>query len=80
MKLFGGLKVQVMKKIRTNNNIATNQYDYKSINISYIYKCTYIYICIYDFIFGSRIGHRDTCRISTHIAKTCFMYSLTIQE
>ena len=25
MKLFGGLKVQVMKKIRTSNNIATNQ-------------------------------------------------------
>lgn len=46
MKLFGGLKVQVMKKIRTINNIATNQYDYKSINISYMYKCTYIYIYV----------------------------------
>ena len=61
MKLFGGLKVQVMKKIRTSNNIATNQYDYKSINISYMYKCTYIYIC--DFIFASRIGHQDTVRV-----------------
>ena len=50
MKLFGGLKVQVMKKIRTNNNIATNQYDYKSINISYIYKCTYTYTYIYIYM------------------------------